>query len=94
MRNTKKSSLAGWDPARSGTFTPKFYDKKGAPKKANLSKMKDKNDSQMRKTSYPTNSRRVITKSQATDTDLDAAGNVTASKPNSAIVTKPRDGAG
>lgn len=93
MRNTKKSSLGGWDPARSGTFTPKFYDKRGVPKKANLSKIKDKNDSQMRKTSYPTNSRRVITNSQATDTDLDAAGNVT-SKPNSATVTKPREGAG
>ena len=40
MRNTaKKSSLAGWDPANSGTFTPKFYDKKGVLKKANLTKI-------------------------------------------------------
>ena len=85
MRNTKKSSLGAWDPAKSGTFTPKFYDSKGAPKKMKMRLKKDKNQDKMRNTSYANNNRRIITKSQATDTELDGS-NLPGTKPNSATL--------
>lgn len=74
-----KSSLGGWEPGLTGSFTPKFDEKREsesppssfAKMGSKMKKQKKARGSRKASNASPSPTRLVVTKSQATDTQLD-----------------------